>query len=615
MIVDICVLSLAYWLAFAVRFDWDLPHQMLKRLLFTWPYVVAFQYSVLLFFSVPRLAWRFISIREARIIFVAATTFTVILGVLRIAAASVVEQFGIALYLIVPFGVVATDYILAFVGITGVRVLRRALAESAERGSRGRGLAVKEQIPTLMVGAGSAGANVAKELKANPQLGIRIVGFVDDNAEKRGTIVGGHKVVGSSAKLAQHIHMLEATQVLIAIANVKGDYVRRIKAICDEADVTLKIIPGLSEIVGGQIQLSRIRDVAISDLLGRDPVQLDEESISAHIHGKTILVTGAGGSIGSDICRQVMRFEPRRLVLLERFENALFEIHRELLGIYPSAELLPRIADITDTKRIRRILEDLRPDTIYHAAAHKHVPMMEMNPTEAIKNNIFGTRTIADLARATGVGHFVMISTDKAVNPKSIMGASKRVAELYIQGLASTSTTTTFVAVRFGNVLGSCGSVVPIFKQQIAQGGPVTVTDPEMRRYFMTIPEATQLVLQAGTMGRGGEVFILDMGTPVRIERLARDLIELSGLRPDQDIQIAYTGIRPGEKLFEELATDEENAAKTRHSKIFIGKVRSTDHGPLVARLDQLRATLDDMDVEAVEQFFKEIVPEFDHPD
>ena len=368
-------------------------------------------------------------------------------------------------------------------------------------------------------------------------------------------------------------HTDDIEQVVITIARASGGAIRDIVRRCEEAGVKVQIIPGIGEILDGKVALSAIRPVQIDDLLGRDTVVLEAELVGHFLSRRSVLVTGAGGSIGSEICRQVAKLNPERLVLFERAEPALFNILRELRQSFPALEIAPVLGDVTDAERVASTLDNFSPHVIFHAAAHKHVPLVEENPGEAIRNNVMGTRCIADAADRTGVESFVMVSTDKAVNPTSVMGATKRVAEIYIQALAQTSKTR-FVAVRFGNVLGSAGSVVPIFQSQIEQGGPVTVTHPKMTRYFMTIPEASQLVMQAGAMGAGGEIFVLDMGKPVYIVDLARDLIKLSGLEPDVDIPITFTGVRPGEKLFEEIGFDAEKMDKTRHPKIFTGRLQ-----------------------------------------
>jgi FlaA1/EpsC-like NDP-sugar epimerase len=353
--------------------------------------------------------------------------------------------------------------------------------------------------------------------------------------------------------------------------------------------VAVRTVPALEHLIDGRVTFNQIREVAIDDLLGREAVTLEQQAISGMIRNNVVLVTGAGGSIGSELCRQIARFHPRTLVLVEQAENALFHIHREITRSFPDIDVVPRIVDITDAERVDAVFAEFVPGLVLHAAAHKHVPMMEWNPGEAVKNNVFGTRNVVDAADRHGVRRMVMISTDKAVNPTSVMGCTKRVAELYIQAKAEVSETV-FVTVRFGNVLGSNGSVIPLFKEQIAAGGPVTVTHPDMVRYFMTIPEASQLVLQAGSMGTSGEIYVLDMGEPVRIVQLAEDLIRLSGLRPHLDIEIAFTGARPGEKLFEELSTAAEAATKTHHPKIFVGRGARTPIAVLERELEVLRA-------------------------
>jgi FlaA1/EpsC-like NDP-sugar epimerase len=418
------------------------------------------------------------------------------------------------------------------------------------------------------------------------------------------------RVLGTTAQIAEVAERKRVKRVLITIANASGQQIRRLTQLCRAAGLDTKIIPGIYEIVGEKVNLSRIRHIAIEDLLGREPVQLDEQIVGGAIRSRVVLVTGAGGSIGSELCRQVCRFGPERLVLVEQFENALFEIHRELASAFPHVPIEPRVADVCDARRMEQVFEATKPALVFHAAAHKHVPMMEWNPGEAVKNNVGGTRVVADLADRMGVERFVLISTDKAVNPSSVMGATKRVAEIYLQALSQRSRTR-FVTVRFGNVLGSAGSVIPIFREQIAKGGPVTVTHPEMTRYFMTIPEASQLVLQAGAMGDGGEIFILDMGEPVRIVDLAHDLITLSGLKPNEDIEIRFSGIRPGEKLVEELATDSEHADKTKHPKVFIGRIKAHEWDAVSAGVEALLGVAHGDSAERIRAALGDIVPEY----
>jgi FlaA1/EpsC-like NDP-sugar epimerase len=601
--IDVAILSLAYWLAFLFRFEFSIPALWLRVLLTTWPYVVLLTYAGLAAFGVPRMSWRYIGIGDVGRIFVATSATTSLFVLVRVLSRFV----SIHAVVVIPLGVLAMNFVLAFLALVGIRALRRVQGEASERKRQAEGA---ENHRVLLIGAGEAGVLVARELARRPDLGLRPVGFLDDDALKIGTMIGGIPVLGSPkdlARIAEHKHV---QRVLITIANAPGEQIRRISELCRDARLETKIIPGIYEIVGDKVNLSRIREVAIEDLLGREPVQLDEEVVSSSIRGRIVLVTGAGGSIGSELCRQVARFGPSRLVLVERFENALFEIHRELVRTFPGVLIEPAIADLCDERRMTQLFESTKPELVFHAAAHKHVPMMEWNPGEAVKNNVGGTRTLANLSARYGVHRFVLVSTDKAVNPTSVMGATKRVSEIYVQALSRT-TATRFVTVRFGNVLGSSGSVVPIFRQQIANGGPVTVTHPDMLRYFMTIPEASQLVLQAGAMGNGGEIFILDMGRPVRIVDLARDLITLSGLRPDDDIEIQFTGIRPGEKLVEELSTDVEHADKTKHPKIFIGRIHPYPLATVEPNMARLIDAARELDTEEIQLTLGRLVPEF----
>jgi len=405
---------------------------------------------------------------------------------------------------------------------------------------------------------------------------------------------------------------LDVAEVLIALPHATPKVIRRLVEQCEGTGVQFRTIPAVTDLIEGRVQVSQLRNVGIDDLLGREPVELDTSQIGAQLCGKRVLITGAGGSIGSEICRQVAAFAPACMVLVERSENALFEIHRELRRLFASVDILPCVADISDATRVLRVFESQRPTIIFHAAAHKHVPMMEENVGEAIKNNIGGTATVAAAAIECGAETMVMVSTDKAVNPTSVMGCTKRIAEMYVQGSAAGgAATTNFITVRFGNVLGSSGSVVPIFKQQIADGGPVTVTHPDMVRFFMTIPEAAQLVLQAGTMGAGGEIYVLHMGDPVRIVDLARDMITLSGLRPGIDIEIEFSGVRPGEKLYEELSGEGEDIGDTAHPKIGIWKHRPEQWEAVQAGIDQLISVADTAPPAELRTAMKAMVPEY----
>ncbi len=423
---------------------------------------------------------------------------------------------------------------------------------------------------TLIVGAGDAGVQVARELK-NHDSGLLPVGYIDDDVNKQHQSILDIPVLGTRDRIANLCKQYSIEAIIIAIPSADASTIREIFELCKNTRLEVKTLPGLYQLIDGEVSVSNLRPVAIEDLLQREPVKLDMGEISGYIRGETVLVTGAGGSIGSELCRQVARFSPKELILLGHGENSIHGIWLELADKFLRLPLRVEIADVRDKDKINRIFIKYRPGLVFHAAAHKHVPLMEMHPDEAVKTNILGTKNLVEAADSAGTKTFVLISTDKAVNPSSVMGATKRMAELVVQQMDRLSETR-FAAVRFGNVLGSRGSVVPIFEQQIRKGGPVTVTDPEMKRYFMTIPEAVQLVIQAGSMASGGEVFILDMGQPVKIVDLARDLIRLSGLEPDKDIKIKFTGIRPGEKLFEELLTAEEGSAATKHKRIFVAR-------------------------------------------
>jgi FlaA1/EpsC-like NDP-sugar epimerase len=487
--------------------------------------------------------------------------------------------------------------------VTGApRFAVRLSAQYARRRPESRDVAANRPQRILVVGAGDAGAIVVREMLNNPALGMDVVGFIDDDARKRSVRIAGVPVLGNRRAIPQLVTDYDIDLVIIAIPTAPGREVRDIVTICEKADVPTKIMPGLYEMLGGTVSVNQLRNVQIEDLLRREPVQTDTEAVRLLIAGKRVLVTGGGGSIGSELCRQILRFGPSDLLVLGHGENSIFEICAQLnhqLGVSRQTpdgksrtvpRIHPIIADIRFPDRIRAVFEQYQPEIVFHAAAHKHVPLMEGNPTEAISNNVLGTRNLLDAAVVTSVERFVMISTDKAVRPKSMMGASKRVAELLVHQTAW-EIGRPYVAVRFGNVLGSRGSVLQTFKQQIAAGGPITITHPEMKRFFMTIPEAVQLVLQAAVLGKGGEVFMLDMGEPVKIVNLAEDLIELSGLEVGHDIEIVFTGVRPGEKLFEELFIPGESYRRTEHQKIFV--IESAAGAILPSQLNQVVARLE----------------------
>jgi len=507
-----------------------------------------------------------------------------------------------------PRTVVVAEFMLTIAMVGGVRFANRTFAQAT------RTIHGQPARRMLIVGAGDAGESLLREALRSMKDRVQAVGFLDDNPAKQKMLIHGIPVLGTVDDAQAVLEQQAIAEVVIATPAATGKQMRRILDAVRKPGIVVRTVPSMEHLIDGRVTINQLREVNIEDLLGRDPVQLDTRQISDMIRHEVVLVTGAGGSIGSELCRQVARFQPRTIVLLEQAENALYQIHRELSRRYPDTDILPRIADITDRARLEAVFRETSPGLVLHAAAHKHVPMMEWNPTEAVKNNIGGTRNLADLAHELRCKRFVMISTDKAVNPTSVMGCTKRVAELYVQAQAERSKTR-FATVRFGNVLGSNGSVIPLFREQIAKGGPVTVTHPDMQRYFMTIPEASQLVLQAGAMAENAEVYVLDMGEPVRIVTLAEDLIRLSGLEPGVDIEVTFTGARPGEKLFEELSMDAENAEKTTHSKIYIGKGAPRSIQTISQQVAELLGPVDGQSPTEVRAALRTVVPEFRSPE
>ena len=485
----------------------------------------------------------------------------------------IISYFGFTIFSLLVFKAFSLRFIflyllLSYVFVITPRIAWRLLFEWRSK-NKNSGLSDKKR--TLVIGAGSGG-NVFIRTVQSSQSDIDIVGILDKDTSKKGSYLHGIKVIGNRYDIPRLVKELEIDQITIAIPSLSAEEQEAILDICQQSNVPVTVMPPVEELVLGHLNTNQLKEIDIADLLGRKEVILDQSQLSEFISGKTVLVTGAGGSIGSEICRQISYFTPKRLLLLGHGENSIYLIHRELTNKYKDEfEIIPIIADIQDRGLIFKLMEDYKPDLVYHAAAHKHVPLMEYNPKEAVKNNIFGTKNVAEAAKAAGVAKFVMVSTDKAVNPPNVMGATKRVAEMIVTGLNEAGKTQ-FVAVRFGNVLGSRGSVVPVFKEQVAKGGPLTVTDFRMTRYFMTIPEASRLVIQAGYMAKGGEIFVLDMGEPVKILDLAKKVIKLSGHTVDE-IGIVESGIRPGEKLYEELLSSDERVSEQIHDKIFVGKV------------------------------------------
>lgn len=575
MLIDAMLINLAAFGSFYLRFEGGIPLEYYYTYYHTAIFATILYIAVFYVFGLYNRLWQYASTGELLSIIYAITVGT---G----GTVAVVYAYGLIQAATLPFRLPHTAAVLLWLAMVllvgGSRFIWRILQENTfDHHVPG------SQKQVLIVGAGDAGVLAARELKNRNYRDGRPIGFIDDNRAKQKLHLLGVPVLGTRKDIARIVKGHNVDEVIIAMPSASGESVREIVQICEKSGVDLKIMPGVYDIISGDINVNSIRQVQVEDLLGRDPVSVDLEEVAGYVSGETVFITGAGGSIGSEISRQIAKFSPGKLVLLGHGENSIFDIEQELRAEHPGIDYITEILDIKDREKVFLIFKRYMPGVVFHAAAHKHVPLMERNPEEALKNNVVGTQNLSEAADKVKVKTFVSISTDKAVNPTSVMGATKRTAEMLIQNLDRRSQTK-FVAVRFGNVLGSRGSVIPTFKRQIAKGGPVTVTHPDMVRYFMTIPEAAQLVIQAGAMAQGGEIFILDMGKPVKIVDLAKDLIRLSGFEPDVDIKIQFTGIRPGEKLFEELLTAEEGTTSTKHSRIFVAKPNSIN----VERLEEL---------------------------
>jgi FlaA1/EpsC-like NDP-sugar epimerase len=591
---QIGVFALSGVAAFLLRFDFNLPLGYIRHLAYALPIWIGIKMVVFHAAKLHRGWWQYVSVGD----------------LVRLVLANIIGSTlsCIAILSIAPPGFPRTiyllDLIICFLGTAGIRVIVRMLAEATA--NTRNGTAEKE---TLIYGAGEAGVTLLREIQRNPKLPYQVRGFLDDWPEKKGMRILGVPVLGGGDQVVEWVTKFHVGTILIAIPSANGAQMTRILEHCHMVGVECKTIPGLGDVIEERGLVGQIREVDVEDLLGRNPVHLKEDQIRGKIEGKIVLVTGAAGSIGSELCRQIARFNPAGIVGFEIAESPLFEIDRDMRQEFPAIPFYPEIGSIQNRTRLDEVMLRHSPAIIYHAAAYKHVPMMEAHVFEAIENNIFGTYNVAMAAAEHGVEDFIMISSDKAVRPTNIMGATKRVAELLLLALQDRGTR--YVAVRFGNVLGSNGSVIPTFKKQIAAGGPVTVTHREMRRYFMTIPEASQLVLQASTMGLSGEIFVLDMGAPVKIVDLARNLVLLSGLRPDEDIKIEFTGIRPGEKLYEELHFMEEDTIPTSCEKIKIFTGNGVPSVGMEPYLEEIRRICQRRDVLDLVLTLKELIPEY----
>jgi len=590
---QIALVALTYYASFLLRLDANLGGADLAIFWKTLPFVLLIKLVLSYQCGLMHGWWRYVGISDLLDISKASLLSSVLIFCL------VQGVFRLPGY---PRSVVIIDLFLTIMVLGGARFAVRAYTERAR--------AYGAQRNTLIVGAGEAGSAIVRELKQNSELNYNPVGLVDDDLSKKGVKIHGVRVLGNTDELHELILQYQVSCVMIAIPRANGRLVERIIAKCRECKVEFKTLPPIGELINKSASVSQVRKLRVEDLLEREPVALDLDRIRGRISGKVILITGAGGSIGSELVRQAASLGSRQLVLLDRSENDLFKLGHELSRKFPQLDYVPVVGDIQDVTLLREVFSTYRPQSVFHAAAYKHVPMMERNCFQAITNNVFGTYNVALLARQYRVEDFVLISSDKAVNPTNIMGVTKRVAELIMQGLQENGTTR-FMAVRFGNVLGSNGSALPLFEQQIAAGGPVTVTHPDVLRYFMTIPEAVQLVLQASSMGQGGEIFVLDMGEPVRILDLVRNLIQLSGLEPDRDIKIEFVGLRPGEKMFEELKLEGEDIGPTAHEKIRLLTGSSTTFEQMSIWLDQLSVLVAAKNVHGLVRKLVEIVPEY----
>lgn len=613
--IDIILLCASWYGAFLLRFNFSIPVEYSRMAVTLLPFVILIKIIVFYFLNLYRGMWR----------------YTSLVDLFNIIKASVLSTLTIICFVIFTHGlrgfarsVFIIDCVSTILFISGSRVCLRLYFEMISEGGLngsliykflGRGRKIKDAINLLIIGAGNTGEKIFREILNNPRLSYNVVGFLDDDYGKQKKRIHGVPVMGRIDEIKYIAEKLNAHEILIAVPSASSSEMRTIVEQCKQTGLPFKTLPGIGELIDGKVTVNAIRDVAYRDLLGRKVVHMKEDLIGQYIQQKRVLVTGAGGSIGSELCRQICRFNPQTLILFDQAESSLYDIDLELRKNFPHIKIVPLLGDIRNRERLVRAFDEHRPHNIFHAAAYKHVPMLEIQPWEAILNNIDGTRNLIDIAEQFQVERFVLVSTDKAVRPTNIMGATKRITELLAQGQGCDGrdgrAVTRFITVRFGNVVGSVGSVVPLFKKQIKQGGPVTITHPDVTRYFMTIPEASQLILQAGAMGDGGEIFILKMGKPVKIVDMARDMIRFSGLEPDKDIKIEYIGLRPGEKLYEELITSGEDIVPTEHKKIMVLKSTPCEQNKLNGNIDRLLETAKTQDEEKIRIMLKEIVPEY----
>lgn len=602
VIADILAVIIAYGLALLLRFDMrysKIPELYIEGYLY---YIVLASVLLVCCYVIAKLyrsVWSYAGINEILKTCVASIVACVLTGVVFSIA---IMRMPISFYLI--------GWILVFGFTASIRMMYRLLRRMRIKADNSKGNTERQNI--MIIGAGAAGLVLLREYRNSYYLTDKVKIFIDDNAQKWNKYLDGVLIEGGRDKILESVEKYRINKIILAMPSADRKDIRDILEICKETDCQIQTVPGVYQLVNGEVNVSKLRNVEIEDLLGRDPIEVNLDEILGYIKGKTVLVTGGGGSIGSEICTQLAEHEVGHLIIFDIYENNAYDIQQKLRWNHPELNLTVLIGSVRNTHRINGVMKKYKPDVVFHAAAHKHVPLMEDSPNEAIKNNVFGTYKTASAAGRNHVKKFVLISTDKAVNPTNIMGASKRMCEMIVQTL-NHFYETDFVAVRFGNVLGSNGSVIPLFKKQIAAGGPVTVTHPDIIRYFMTIPEAVSLVLQAGAYAKGGEIFVLDMGEPVKIADLAKNLIRLSGYKLGEDIEIEYTGLRPGEKLYEELLMDEEGLQDTENKMIHIGKPIDMDEEKFMHQLIKLRDAAND-DSDAIRAMVKEIVPTYQMP-
>ena len=598
IVIDIILIVLSLFLAYLIRLGSIevIGTRYISQIFFIAIILVPFKILVFWIFRLYHISFRYISFEEVLSVIKTSALTSPMIALIALVFRDMRILSGF------PRSVIFIDFFLTFFFITGIRAFFRLYYSGPNS---------KKRKDILIIGAGSAGEQLVRDMVRSPRSSYLPVGFIDDNPKKKHTLIHGTKVLGVREDIPKVVKKFDIKEILIAIPSATSKDIRGIMEHIRKTNIKdVKVLPGLSDLMNGKVTLNDIRDISIEDLLGREPVEIDTKHLSSYITNENILVTGAGGSIGSELCRQVARFDPAKLIMLDMGETELFNIDMEIKDRYPGLSLLSIVGDIRDENKIKNIFNEYSIDTVFHAAAYKHVPLMELNPREAILNNIYGTKVLANISIKSGIKRFIFISTDKAVNPTSIMGATKRVGENLILGLTSNSTS--FISVRFGNVLGSRGSVVPIFQEQIKKGGPITITDSEMKRYFMTIPESVQLVMQAGAMGKGGEVFVLDMGEPITIYQVAEELIRLSGLEPDKDIPLVISGKRPGEKLFEELLTAEEGTTATFHKKVYSARITAKIDKGYIKKIDSLIShAREDKDSEKIFSLLKELVPTY----